>query len=136
MNAKLNDLDMKRQNRILGIEREKNIAMIPPKKVISLDILPQGKTKRVIASDYYDAVLQYEKANGRLNVKQHQNLGLVDFSSERFNGEERFIIIVNDLNATFSDEELEDLEDIKDKVYIYLVEQKKIKNEVKLSSIN
>lgn len=136
MNAKLNDLDMKRQNRILGIEREKNIAMIPPKKVISLDVLPQGKTKRVLASDYYEAVLEYEKANGRLNVKQHQNLGLVDFSSERFNGEERFIILVNDLNATFSDEELEDLEDIKDKVYVYLVEQKNIKTEVKLSSVN
>src|SRR5690606_29360379 len=97
---------------------------------------PQGKTKRVIASDYYDTVLQYEKANGRLNVKQHQNLGLVDFSSERFNGEERFIILVNDLDATFLDEELEDLEDIKDKVYVYLVEQKNIKTEVKLSSVN
>lgn len=57
---------------------------------------PIGESQRVIAFDYYDVVVNYEKENGRLNVKQYENIGLIDFSSERFNGEERYIILTDD----------------------------------------
>jgi hypothetical protein len=79
------DLDFKKEERLNRIYRQKNILMKPPKRMISLELIPNGECKRVIASDYYQAVMNYEKEHGRLNVKQYNNLGRIDFSSERFN---------------------------------------------------
>jgi len=132
MNAKLMDLDIKKEERLKLINQQKNVSLKPPKLVISLDVMPTGKCQRVLANDYYEAVSQYERAHGRLNVKQYNNLGLIDFSSERYNGEQRFIVLTNDPEFTFSENELEDLRDISGMVYIYVVENgevKEVKNE-------
>ncbi|WP_078596328.1 DEAD/DEAH box helicase [Evansella clarkii] len=127
MNSKLIEIDNKKEERLELVNRQRNVSLKPPKKILSLQILSQGKCKRVIASDYTEAIIKYERANGRMNVKQYNNLGLVDFSSERFNGEERFIILTNDPQFEFTEYEEEALGDILDKVYIYIVEGGEVK---------
>ncbi|MDQ0163332.1 hypothetical protein J2S06_002412 [Bacillus alveayuensis] len=122
MNAHLIDLDMKKEERLNIIRCQKNISMKPPKKILSLQLAPTGRSKRVMTIDYKDVVEKYEKANGRINIKMFDCLALVDFYSERFNGEERYIILTNDPNYMPSEEHLEDLEDILKKVYIYVVQ--------------
>ena len=141
MEAKLKELDAKKENRLLEINRQINVSLKPPRHIISLEVHTNGNSKRVIADDYLDTMIQYEKRNGRLNVKQYNNLGLVDFSSERFNGEQRFIILTKDENFHISERELEDLHDIKDSLYIYLIDDEdKITeypfNELMISSNN
>lgn len=56
-----------------------------------------------------------------MNVKMFDCLGLVDFYSERFNGEEHYIILTNDENYSLTEDYLEDLYEILDKVYIYIM---------------
>jgi hypothetical protein len=68
-----------------------------------------------------EKVAVYEKTNGRKLVKIYDNLGLVDFYSERFNGEERFIILTNKLDFMLSEAHIEDLNSIIDKTYVYLI---------------
>ncbi|NMA75310.1 MAG: helicase, partial [Bacteroidales bacterium] len=129
MNAKLMDLDIKKEDRLELVNQQKNVSLKPPKLVISLDAVPTGECQRVLANDYYDVISEYERANGRLNVKQYNNLGLIDFSSERFNGEQRFIVLTIDPGFTFSENELEDLRDILEMVYVYVVEDGEIREE-------
>ena len=135
MDAKLKDLDRKKQQRIDEISRQKNVSLKPPNRILSLEVSAVGNCKRVLASDYFDTIIQHEKSNGRLNVKQYNNLGLVDYSSERFNGEQRFIILTTDEDFTMTEMELEDLQEIKDMVFVYFVEDDKVKKELPLKSI-
>ncbi|EPY7700973.1 MULTISPECIES: DEAD/DEAH box helicase [Bacillus] len=121
MNAQLIDLDIKKEERLNVIYRQKNISMKPPKKIISMKLMPNGVCDRVIAKDYYEAVMSYERENGRLNIKMYNNLGLVDYYSERFNGEERYIILTENEQYAPSDFYVEDLNDILEKVYVYVV---------------
>ncbi|GAE27488.1 hypothetical protein JCM9140_3636 [Halalkalibacter wakoensis JCM 9140] len=121
MNAQLIDLDIKKEERLNTIYRQKNISMKPPKKIITLQLAPAGNCKRVMAVDYEETIKLYEKENGRMNVKMFDSLGLVDFYSERFNGEERYIILTTDERYSLSDDQLEDLHEILDKVYIYVM---------------
>ena len=132
MNAKLMDLDIKKEDRLELVSQQKNVSLKPPKLVISLDAVPTGECQRVLAKNYYDVISEYERANGRLNVKQYNNLGLIDFSSERFNGEQRFIVLTIDPGFTFSENELEDLRDILEMVYVYVVENGEIRDEKKI----
>lgn len=62
-----------------------------------------------------------KKKTEEMNVKMFDSLGLVDFYSERFNGEERYIILTTDERYSLSDDQLEDLHEILDKVYIYVM---------------
>lgn len=130
MNAKLIDLDLKKKERLNRITRQKNVAMKPPKKVIALEVNSTGESQRVIASDYYEAVVTYEKNNGRLNVKQYDNLGLIDFTSERFNGEERYIILTTDPWFELTERELEDMHEIIESLYIYVVDKGVVQQEL------
>ncbi|WP_174612906.1 DEAD/DEAH box helicase [Virgibacillus ihumii] len=132
MNAKLIDLDQKKEERLNLINRQKNVSMKPPKKVISLEVDPIGYSQRVLASDYYETIVRYEKANGRLNVKQYDNLGLIDFSSERFNGEERYILLTSDSDFMLSERELEDLHDVLDMLFVYVVKNGLVEEEIKI----
>ena len=136
MNARLIDLDIKKEERLLEISRQSSITIKPPKKVISLEVIPNERSKRVIASDYHNIIVNYEKNHGRLNVRQYENLGLIDFSSERFNGEERFIILTTIPDFRFSDYELEDLDVIKEKVFIYLVDHDSVIKEIPLKTLS
>ncbi|WP_338472809.1 helicase-related protein [Niallia sp. XMNu-256] len=129
MNAQLIDIDMKKEQRLTTIQRQKNISMKPPKKIISLEVLPSANCDRVIAVDYFDVVLNYERENGRLNVRMFNNLSLVDFYSERFNGEERYIILTENEQFIPGGFYLEDLHDILEKVYIYVVRNGEVVSE-------
>ena len=52
---------------------------------------------------------------------QFNSIYIVDFYSERYNGEERFIILTNHTNYVFSEEYIEDLKSIADKTYVYSI---------------
>lgn len=132
MNAKLMDIDNKKAERLGLINRQKNVSIMPPKKIISLSITSNVNSHRVIASDYKKMIVDYEKDHGRMNVKQYGNLGIIDFSSERFNGEKRYILLTDDSDFILSAVEKEDLEGIIDSVYIYRVKNGLIIDEYKL----
>ncbi|MGG0250721.1 helicase-related protein [Peribacillus frigoritolerans] len=134
MNAQLIDIDLKKEERLNMIYRQKNISMKPPKKMISLELVPSGNCDRVVAKDYFDTVMSYERENGRLNVKMFDNLGLVDFYSERFNGEERYIILTGNTQFMPIDFYLEDLYEILEKVYIYVVRDGEVVGEKAMKS--
>ena len=132
VNTQMIDLEHKKEERMGLINRQKTISMKPPKKIMSLTLNPSWEFRngRVIAEDYADIVVQYEKSYGRLNVKQYENLGLVDFYSERFNGDERYIILTTDFEFTLSKEQAEDLRDVLEKVYIYIVDSTRVIQEL------
>ena len=121
MNSQLIDVEIQKQSRIELLNRQRTITMMPPKKIAQFELIPNGSSMRVIAEDYIELVVQYEKANGRKIVKTFDNLSLVDFYSERYNGEERFIILTNHTNYVFSEEYIEDLKSIADKTYVYSI---------------
>lgn len=121
MNALLHELDHKKEIRLNKIHQQKSISMKPPKKIISIELIPMERCDRVIVSDYVQVVMNYERENGRLNVKMFDSLGLVDFYSERFNGEERYIILTANEEFIPRDFYLEDLYEILDKTFIYVV---------------
>ncbi|KAB8136811.1 DEAD/DEAH box helicase [Gracilibacillus oryzae] len=136
MNARLIDIENKKEDRLSLIERQANIGMIPPKQIVQLEVTPNGKNNRVISTDYQEIIEEYEKANGRRNVKAYAPFALVDFYSERFNGEERVIILTDSEDYFPSDGYLEDIHEILNQVYIYVVkdgrvvEERKIKDEL------
>src|SRR5699024_2685172 len=117
MNAKLIDIENKKEERLSSIQRQANISMIPPKLIIQLEVTPNGKSGILISTDYQEVVEEYEKANGRRNVKAYAPFALIDFYSERFNGEERFIILSDNEDFYPSDDYIEDLRSILNKVF-------------------
>ena len=121
MNSQLIDVEIQKQSRIELLNRQRTITMMPPKKIAQFELIPNGSSMRVIAEDYIELIVQYEKANGRKIVKTFDNLSLVDFYSERYNGEERFIILTSHENYVFSEEYMEDLKHIVDKTYVYSI---------------
>ncbi|MBZ4688658.1 MAG: hypothetical protein PWQ96_1771 [Clostridia bacterium] len=123
MSAKLIDIEARRDERLAEIERQKNIVMKPPKRVVQLEVMPNGQIIRSFNVDFKDIVENYELANGRRLMKTYDNFALVDFYSERYNGEPRFIIISEQPNPQFSEEYMEHLKDILDRTYIYVVRE-------------
>lgn len=87
---------MRKERRLALVQRQKNIGMKPPKRIAQLEVIPRGKSQRLISVDYKDIIQDYERQNGRANTKTFNPYSLVDFYSERFNGEPRFIIISDD----------------------------------------
>ena len=81
------DLESRKEERLSEVERQRNIVMKPPKKVAQLEIYPDGRATRVFPSDYAELVEKYEHEHGRTGVKMFGAFALVDFYSERFNGE-------------------------------------------------
>jgi hypothetical protein len=122
MNANLIDTEVRRDERLMLVERQRNIGMEPPKLLMQLELSPNGQMSRLVSTDFKEIVEQYEKENGRSNFKVYKPFALVDFYSERFNGEPRFIIVTNQHHYSLSEDHIEDLGDILDKVYIYVVE--------------
>ncbi|WP_203246554.1 DEAD/DEAH box helicase [Sporosarcina beigongshangi] len=126
MNAQLIDIEEQKKKRLDTLNKQRTITLQPPKKIAQFELIPKGNSYRVLASDYYEMVAAYEKENGRRLVKQYDNLGLVDFYSERFNGEERFIIFTDKPDFMLSEAHVEDLNRIMDNTYVYLVNGKEI----------
>ena len=133
MNAQLIDIEEQKNKRLEMINRQRTITLQPPKKIAQFELIPDGNSYRVLATEYFKMVEAYERSNGRKLMKSYGNLGLIDFYSERFNGEERFIILTDKPGFNFSDNHLEDLHNIVDKTYIYILHGSKIE-EVKLVS--
>lgn len=59
----------------------------------------------------------------RSEVKTFGALALVDFYSERFNGQPRFIIVRDRVDVLYSQEYLEDLRQIMEYAYVYDVDK-------------
>ncbi|MFC4402381.1 helicase-related protein [Gracilibacillus xinjiangensis] len=129
MNSRLIDIENKKEDRLSLIERQANIGMIPPKQIVQLEVTPNGKNSRLISTDYQEVIEKYEKANGRRNVKAYAPFSLVDFYSERFNGEERFIILTENKNFFPDEDYIEDLHEILEWVYIYVVKDGRVVEE-------
>lgn len=132
MNAQLIDIEDQKNRRLELLNKQRTITLLPPKKLAQFELIPNGLSYRVLAQDYVELVTKYEKDNGRKVIKMFDNLGVVDFYSERFNGEERFIILTKNENFLASEPHLEDLHSILDKVYIYIINHDSIE-EVKFS---
>lgn len=126
MNAQLIDIEEQKLRRLDTLNKQRTITLQPPKRVAQFELTPNGQSYRLLAEDYIEQITTYEKSNGRKLLRTFNNLGLVDFYSERFNGEERFIIITNKENFIITDEHLEDLHNIVNKTYIYIIAGDKI----------
>lgn len=135
MDVNLIDLEMRKERRLSLVERQKNIGMKPPKRLIQLEVVPRGKPGRVFSIDYKIIIEEYERQNGRGNLKMFNPLALVDFYSERYNGKPRYIIVTEDEFYWPSEEYYEDLHEIADQVYIYVVRDKKVIEERKLDQL-
>ncbi|MBT2582594.1 helicase-related protein [Planococcus sp. ISL-109] len=121
MNAQLIDIEEQKTKRLGVINKQRTITLQPPKKVAQFELISNGLSYRLIATDYTELIETHERNNGRKLLKAYGNLGLVDFYSERFNGEERFIILVNNRDFILSEEHIEDLNSIIEKTYVYLI---------------
>jgi superfamily II DNA or RNA helicase len=133
MNANLIDTEMRRDERLLLIERQRNIGMEPPKLLMQIELTPNHQRSRVFTNNYKEIIEHYEKDNGRGNIKKFNSFALVDFYSERFNGEPRFIIITHQDDYFPSKEHLEDIREIAEKVFIYVIKNNEVVKERKLA---
>jgi superfamily II DNA or RNA helicase len=132
MNARLIDLESRSENRLNEVERQKNIYIKPPKLLAQMELLPNGQALRVFPKDYQDVIEQYEHSQGRKNITMMNAFGLVDFYSERINGEPRFIIISNQKEPKLSEDYLEDLKELRGKVFVYVVADGQVLDEIGL----
>ena len=123
MNANLIDIEVRKEERLSEVERQRNIVMKPPKKVAQLELYPDGTATRVFPSDYFELLVKYEQQHGRNGLKMFDAFALVDFYSERYNGEPRFIIVSDKQDIIFSREYIEDLRDIVDFAYVYFIDK-------------
>jgi hypothetical protein len=136
MNAKLVDIELRRERRLQELERQKKVLMKPPQQIVQLELIPTGNAYRVFPEDYQEVIEEYEKANGRHNVKMLKIFGLVDFYSERFNGEPRYIIVTENKGMVLPPDYMEDLQEIIDWTYIYVVKESRVVEEVKMADLS
>ncbi|WP_201295983.1 hypothetical protein [Anoxybacillus sp. PDR2] len=115
------------------IERERSIQLQPIKRIAQLRLEPSEENNgRVIPDDVVDLVKEYEYRNGRLNIRQQKAFRLIDFTSESTNEETRFIIVTNSLSDLLRNINYEDYVGIDNSVFIYVVENNEIKEEIQL----
>ena len=77
--------------------------------------------KRIIIRGYGDLVYQYEKDQGRVNIKMQRQFGLVDFYSETAEGKPRYIILIDELSFRFSAVHEQDLQRVREDLFIYYI---------------
>src|SRR5690606_32004287 len=135
MNAKLADIERRRERRLQEIERQKKVLMKPPQQIVQLELIPNGNAYRVFPGDYRRVIEEYEKANGRYNVKMFKAFGLVDFYSERFNGEPRYIIVTEYEDFNLAEDYAEDLREIIHQSYLYVVRSGRVIKEVNMEEL-
>lgn len=133
LDASLIDIELRKETRLTQVERQKNITMKPPKRIMQLEVVPKGVPDRLLSVDYKEVVEAYERQHGRSNVKMFDPLARADFYSERFNGEPRFIILKDNRDYLPSEEYLEDLSDIAEHTYVYYVQGNAVVDEQRLA---
>ena len=79
MITQLIDIEEQNKKRLDTNNKQRTITPQPPQKNPQFELISNGNSYHVMASDYYEKVAEYEKTNGRKLVKLYDNLGLVDF---------------------------------------------------------
>lgn len=123
MNANLVDIEIRKEERLSEVDRQRHILLKPPKEIAQVELLPNNTATRVFPSDYKDIVEKYEQHHGRSGVKMFNAFALVDFYSERYNGEPRFIIVQDRNDIIYSRDYFEDLRKIADYTYVYRIDK-------------
>ncbi|WP_242261889.1 DEAD/DEAH box helicase [Bacillus cereus group sp. BfR-BA-01453] len=136
MKAQLLDIEDRRKSRLEEVERERNVNVMPPYKVMQVTLVPDKKNiSRLISSDYKELINEYEGNNQRKNVKTYSNLSLVDFMSEDENGNTRCIILMVDENFVLSINHQRDLEELPFDIFIYVIQNNQVVKECKWKGI-
>nr|WP_237700176.1 SNF2-related protein [Caldalkalibacillus thermarum] len=68
MTAQLIDVETRRDERLALIERQRHIGMKPPKRLLQLELIPNGKAERLISVDYQEMIEKHERNHGRQNA--------------------------------------------------------------------
>jgi hypothetical protein len=84
----------------------------------------------------FQKVKDYEYQNGRLNIQKRKSFGLVDFTSEGASDETRFIIMTDSLPDLLRNICLDDYIGIEPFVYIYVLGNGEVREELQLEKIN
>jgi superfamily II DNA or RNA helicase len=136
LKSQLEEIVERREERLQEVLRERSVYLKPLKRLTQLELLPVvNKTAcvRIFPHDWLDIVKEYEAGVGRINVRAFDALGLVDFYSENYNGESKFIILGKEDMPSLSKEHLQDLLEIKEHTYIYVCKSDRIVKEYPLS---
>jgi superfamily II DNA or RNA helicase len=136
MKSQLEEIQERREARLNEVMRERSIFIKSMKPVGQLETEPNGHGIREITNDWKEIIFTYERNAGRINVRKLKSYGLVDFYSEEFSGEPRYIILVEKDVKSFPEEYLKDLAGIANSVYIYILENAEVSEEVSLSAFN
>lgn len=129
------DLEERSKERLEDIERERSIQLQSIKSLTQLHVQPISSPARIIPTDYVEVVKQYEYDNGRLNIREKKAYGLVDFTSEEAEGNTRFILVTPSLKAIDGQIILEDYKELNGSVYLYVLVDGKIKEEIKMEKL-
>ncbi|MFJ7699063.1 helicase-related protein [Lysinibacillus fusiformis] len=133
--TQIEDLEERSKERLEDIERERSIQLQSIKSLTQLHVQRISSAARIIPADYVDVVKQSEYGNGRLNIREKKAYGLVDFTSEEADGNTRFILVTPSLKALDEQIILEDYKELNGSVYIYVLQQGKIIEEIKMEQL-
>lgn len=135
--TQIEDLEERSKERLEDIERERSIQLQSIKPITQLYVQPIEDAGRIIPKDIIKIVKEYEYQNGRLNIREKKAFGLVDFTSEEANGNTRFILVTPSLELLSKQVDLNDYRELNGLVYVYVyvVDQHKIVEEVKIEQI-
>lgn len=135
--TQIEDLEERSRDRLDDIERERSIQLQPIKRIAQLVLEPTEQISgRVIPDDVFQKVKDYEYQNGRLNIQKRKAFGIVDFTSEGAADETRFIIMTDSLSDLLRNIGYDDYIGIEPFVYIYVLENGEIRDELQFEKIN
>ncbi|MBO0587707.1 helicase-related protein [Sporosarcina sp. E16_8] len=134
--TQIEDLEERSSERLDDIERERSIQLQPIKRIAQLILEPMEQSSgRLIPDDVFESIKEYEYRSGRLSIQKRKAFGLVDFTSEGAMDESRFIIVTNSLADLAKVIQYDDYIGIEEFVYIYVVENAKVKEELELGKL-
>src|SRR5699024_10629386 len=97
--AQIDEMEDRSKERLTEIDRQRSIQLKPIKTIAQFKVEPNGKEYgRIIPEDYFSIIEEHELKQGRFNVRVHRAFGLVDFISEEVDGDNRLIVITNDIH--------------------------------------
>ncbi|WP_331713177.1 helicase-related protein [Aneurinibacillus soli] len=131
MNAQLIEIEERSEERMLEIERERSITLRPTHRCLQIGIVPNGQQmNRLFPEEWANVVQQYEALNGRTKLQVFPAFGLVDFYSETYEGEGRFMILTDNPAFELSSVQKKDLGDVLDRTVLYVIKNGQIVQEI------
>lgn len=125
--AQIEEMEDRSKERLNEIDRERSIQLKPVKRMAQFKVEPNGIVNgRVVPEDYLQMIEDYELKQGRLNVQVQEAFGLIDIISEDMDGENRLIVVTNDIYQFKQQFVEEDYDSIKSRVYIYEIIENQI----------